>query len=204
MNYAISTSLPANLGLMRCLNIVIRNSVWRAFLAIVIVPVYAASAFASPLELTINKVTQEFNWVDGTLITQLGDGGNRFGTQSGSDATITSPLALFSRPAAHDQTQFHISADGSVIEGIGLFTDFGPGPGSTFSGTPDVPTTAIFSLGDFSAFANLLPGSVNLAPLGTWDDGIRVNVVVPEPTAITLTVLGLFGFITRGRRRRVR
>jgi hypothetical protein len=167
----------------------------------VIVSVYAASAFANPLELTINIVTQEFNWVDGTLITQLGDPDNRFGTHSVGDANITSPLALFSTPAAHDLAQFHISADGSVIEGIGLGTDFAPGIGSTFSGTPDVPTAATFSFGDFSAFANLLPGSVYLAPLGSWDDGIRVNVVVPEPTSLSLAALALLGMSYRRRKR---
>ena len=61
------------------------------------------------------------------------------------------------------------------------------------------PMTATFSLGDFSALANITPGSSVLVPVGSWDNGIRVTVVAPEPAMLSL--LGSCGLALLRRKR---
>src|SRR5215207_1199843 len=118
-------------------------------------------ASAEPLVLTINTSTQKFDWVNNTSITRIdtGEDSNQFGTLSGVDAEITAPLASYSGIGTHSRTLFHISADGSVVEGLAFITSFPPGFGATFSGTPDGLASPVFLIGNFANFANLSLGT---------------------------------------------
>ena len=148
------------------------------------------------LELIIDLSSQEFDWVDGTgIIKTSGIDDNRFGViPLIDDATISYPLADYSGNGIHYAVKFDFSSDFSVIEGIGLSTTLAPGNPTSFSGTPQGPTSAFFTTGDFSAFTNLSLGTFNLAPVSEWSDGITVTVT-PEPT--TLLLLGLGGLMLR-------
>jgi hypothetical protein len=164
--------------------------------------IFTTYSSAEPLVLAINSSTQTFDWVNTTSITRIdtGEDNNRFGILSGVDAEITAPLASYSGNGTHSRTVFHISADGSVVEGLGFTTSLPPGLGATFSGTPDGPASPVFVFGSFANFANLSLGTYDLAPIGPWNGPVQIQVV-PEPGAITLVTIALlaFGWAGRGR-----
>ena len=87
---------------------------------------------AEPLILTINTSTQRLDWLNNTSITRIdiGNDNNQFGIQSGVDAETTAPLASYSGNGTHFRTTFHISADGSVVDGLGFTTSLPPGLGA--------------------------------------------------------------------------
>jgi len=150
---------------------------------------------AEPLVLTINTSTQKFDWVNTTSITRIdtGEDNNQFGILSGVDAEITAPLASYSGNGTHSRTVFHVSPDGSVLDGLGFTTSFPPGLGATFSGTPEGPASPAFAFGSFANFANLSLGTYDLAPIGPWNGPVQIQVV-PEPAAIMLVATALFAF----------
>jgi hypothetical protein len=150
---------------------------------------------AEPLVLTINTSTQKFDWLNNTSITRIdtGDDNNQFGIQSGVDAEITAPLASYSGNGTHSRTVFHVSADGSVVEGLGFTTSFPPGLGATFSGTPEGPASPVFLSGSFASFANLSLGTYDLAPIGPWNGPVQIQVV-PESGVIAMVAIAFFAF----------
>jgi len=148
------------------------------------------------LVLSINKETQQMDWVGGFSITRFPTGidDNRFGIMATIDAQVLSPLLSYSGQGSHFGVHFDLSLDRTAIDGIGLLTTFPPGTGASFSGTPEGPVTPSFLLGNFSLFAGLNNGDYTLAPVGPWSDGIRV-VVVPEPATSLLWALAMGIFV---------
>ena len=150
---------------------------------------------AEPLILTINTSTQTLDWLNNTSITRIDTGidNNQFGIQSGIDAETTGPLASYSGNGTHSRTTFHISADGSIVDGLGFTTSLPPGLGASFSGTPEGPASPVFALGSFANFANLSLGTYDLAPIGPWSGPVQIQVV-PEPGAIAIVTIALFAY----------
>jgi len=143
------------------------------------------------LTFTIDKTTEQVDWVNGFSITKTtGIDNNNFGTNLADDLVLSSPLSSYSGNGSHFQVNFDLSPDLTRIQGMRLFTTVPPGNPASFSGTPEGPATPTFSLGSFSLFAGLNYGDYTLSPVGAWSDGIRV-LVVPEPAAPLLCVLGL-------------
>jgi hypothetical protein len=157
--------------------------------------IFITHSSAEPLVLTINTSTQKFDWVNNTSITRVdtGDDNNQFGILSGVDAEITAPLASYSGNGTHSQTVFHVSTDGSVVEGLAFNTSFPPGLGAIFSGTPEGPASPVFVFGSFANFANLSLGTYDLAPIGPWNGPVQIQVV-PEPGVIATIAIALFAF----------
>ncbi|MDG2014837.1 MAG: PEP-CTERM sorting domain-containing protein [Pirellulaceae bacterium] len=156
------------------------------------------------LVLRIDLGTQEFDWVDGTMVTRLptGTDNTNFGdTSSSIDARISSPLLVYVGAGTHSSIGFGISSDGSLIDRVALGSDQPPGAGASFSGTAAGPELAVYTQGSFSDFANLSLGSYDLAPVGPWDGNVQILVVssVPEPSSLVLFMVCMAGVSARRR-----
>ena len=160
------------------------------------------------LILNIDLYTQEFDWVDSTIINKTsGIDDNRFGTFTSVDAEISSPLLDYSGNGSHYSVVFDFSSDGSLIDGIGLATTLPPGNPASFSGTSQGPTSAIFTTGDFAMFANLSVGEYDLDPVAEWSGGIKLVITtisqsIPEPTTMLLFGSLLVGFLGLGHKKK--
>ena len=156
-------------------------------------------AQAAPLVLAIDALTGQIDWVDGFSITKTsGVDDNRFGDVVTADASITSPLLLYSGQGSHFGVQFDFSPGGSTIQGIAFSTTLPPGDPASFSGTPAPPAVPTFTTGQISQFTALQGGNYTLAPVGPWDGGIEIRVV-PEPTACGLIAFGSVGLLSFAR-----
>ncbi len=180
----------------------------RAFLTITVLAIFSHSnAFAS-LILDIDLNNQSFDWVDGSSITRVPNTveHNGFGSFSSINATITSPLPLYSGNGSFIAVYFDFSDDFTSLDGLAFATTAPPGQSATFSGTNALPSLATFSVGDFSIFANLSAGSFDFASMeNNWNDVVTVNVSstpVPEPTTMLLFGVGLLSFAGVNRRKR--
>ena len=157
------------------------------------------------LVLTIDLRTQEFDWVDGTMVTRspTGTDNNNWGDSSSSiDATISSPLSVYAGAGTHFSTSFGISPDGSLIDLLAHATSQPPRADATFSGTAAGPELPVYTAGSFSDFANLSLGSYDLAPVGPWDGNVRILVVssVPEPSSLVLVLMVCMAGVSARRR----
>ena len=152
------------------------------------------ASLSADLVLNINLATQEFDWENGTSINHLvgtGDG-NRFGNLVAYEATITSPLSAYVGSGSHAVVGFDFSDNGLGLEGLAFSTSHAPGHPASFSGTADLPSSATFSLGDFSDFANLVPGSFDFAPTAqNWDGVVTVNVISGDVNTETAAIPSL-------------
>ena len=156
-------------------------------------------ASADPLELRIDVVNGTLDWIDGSMITLVSSpADNRFGSLTGVDVIVTSPLAVYSGPGVLNRFDLHVSADGLTIEGLGLFTSIPATTGSTLTGDAAGPTAGTYSVGDFSVLENLTMGSYELTRFESWDDNVRISVV-PAPAG-TAMLLGAASLLARRRR----
>lgn len=138
------------------------------------------ASLSADLVLNIDLATQEFEWENGTSINQLVDTApdNRFGNFATSETSISSPLSAYVGNGTHSGVAFDFSDDELGLEGVAFMTSDPPGYPASFAGTADLPSNATFSLGDFSDFANLVPGSFDFAPmLANWDGVVTVNII---------------------------
>jgi hypothetical protein len=167
------------------------------------------ASLSADLVLNIDLATQEFDWENGTSINQLVDTipDNRFGNYVTNETSISSPLPAYVGSGTHSAVTFDFSDDGLGLEGVGFSTSNPPGYPASFSGTADLPSNATFSLGDFSDFANLVPGSFDFAPMSAnWDGVVTVNIIsgdvntettaIPSLSAWGLVILSLLMALT--------
>jgi hypothetical protein len=149
-------------------------------IAIFVLVLFPWASLSADLVLNINLTTQEFDWENGTSINHLVDTGqnNGFGNFAELDTSISSPLPTYIGSGVFRGFVFDIADDGLALEGLAFDTSTPPGHPASFSGTTDLLSNATFSLGDFSDFANLVPGSYDFAPMGqNWDGVVTVNVI---------------------------